>query len=103
MALNQFFPGKSHEKSIFVEIYDFMRDLLSWQFTSSDRRVVYDGKEYASTQIERTAIQSHPDILKNNLTLTFPRNHPFAREFIGFTPEAVTTIQVRVLDISTDP
>lgn len=77
-----------------VELYHFQRGLQAWRYTSAESDFVVSGVPYESTQVARSNISQLNDISGVTLSLTFARDHEFASEYLGFTPELVTTVTI---------
>ena len=77
-----------------VELYEFIQGLNKWYFTSGADEFVSLGRTFVPAPIVRDRIKQGEDALKETLTLTFPRGDLFASQFLGFTPDLVTVVNV---------
>lgn len=77
-----------------VELFKFSQGAQNWYYTSGPDNVVYLAAEYIQSQISRSSISQSSDITKSTLTLEFPRDHEFASQFLGYTPDLITTITI---------
>lgn len=76
------------------ELFEFTQSLDVWRYTSSPNNVVYNSQTYKPAAIVRDRIKQGKDIFKNAITLKFPISNQFAKQFIGFTPDQVTTVTI---------
>lgn len=77
-----------------VELYEFIQGLDIWAYSSSVDEYTHLGRTYRPGAITRDRIKQGPDAAKNDLKLTFPRDNPFASQFLGFAPDEVTTVTI---------
>lgn len=77
-----------------VELYRFTQGTQNWYFTSGPESIIYLASEYIPAQINRSNITQSSDITKSSLTIDFPRDNEFAAQFLGFTPDLITTVTV---------
>ena len=77
-----------------VELYEFVQGLQRWNYVSGAESMVRLGQVYTPMPVTRDRIKQSSDIFKDSLRLTFPRDDPFASQFLGFAPEGVTTVTV---------
>ncbi len=88
----------AHEASVQlgapVELYEFVQGIQRWHYISGTEELVRLGQTYKPSTIKRDRIKQSTDVFKNGIKLTFPRDHAFASQFLGFAPELVTTVTV---------
>lgn len=77
-----------------VECYEFIQGLNKWYYVSGTQEFNSLGRVFVPYPIKRDRIKQGEDALKETLTLTFPRGNEFAAQFLGFAPDAVTTVNV---------
>jgi len=77
-----------------IELYEFVQGLERWYYVSGVNEIVRLGQTYIPFPIERDRVKQTSDIFKNGMKLTFPRDNSFARQYLGFAPEEVTTVTV---------
>ena len=77
-----------------VELYEFTQGSSRWYYTTAADGFVRAGRTYKASPIVRGRVKQSGDVFKNSLSLSFPRLDEFARQFIGFAPEAVTTVTI---------
>lgn len=77
-----------------IELYEFVQGLQRWNYISGANSIVRLGQTYTPMPTKRDRIKQTSDIFKDGLKLTFPRDDPFASQFLGFSPENVTTLTV---------
>lgn len=77
-----------------VLLFLFVQGVLEWRYTSTAFPVTYGGHEWTPTPITPGNVTQSGDLTKDTLSLKFPRGHEFARQFLGYTPDLVTTVTV---------
>lgn len=77
-----------------VELYEFIQGIQRWNYISGASPIVRLGQTYTPKPVRRDRIKQTNDIFKDSLKVTFPRDDPFASQFLGFAPEEVTTLTV---------
>ncbi|YP_009966505.1 tail assembly protein [Pseudomonas phage vB_PaeS_PAO1_Ab19] len=85
----------SLERGTPVELYEFIQGTKRWSYASCAEDVQTLGQVFTAAPIKRGRVQTTTDIFKDGVTLTFPRDNPFASQFLGFAPEEVTTLTIR--------
>lgn len=78
-----------------VELYEFQQGSLRWQYISGASALTLLGQRYTPLPLQRDRIKQSQDIFKNGLKLSFPREDLFANQFIGFSPEDITSVTIR--------
>lgn len=77
-----------------VELYEFVQGLTRWNYVSGADSLTRLGQVYTPMPVTRDRVKQSSDIFKDSLRLSFPRDDPFASQFLGFAPEDVTTVTV---------
>lgn len=77
-----------------IELYEFVQGSNRWNYISGADSIVRLGQTYTPMPVSRDRIKQTSDIFKDSLKLSFPRDDPFASQFLGFAPEDVTTVTV---------
>lgn len=77
-----------------VELYQFRQNAKGWFYTSSADSITIDGIRYTPASIVRDSVNQASDITRTSLNLKFPRDHEFAIQFLGGSPDFVTTITI---------
>ena len=77
-----------------VELYVFQQGTQFWYYTSGPDVVTWTGVDYQPATVVRTDVTQSNEISKAGISLTFPRNHEFAIQFLGFAPDLVTIVTV---------
>lgn len=77
-----------------VELYEFTQGTQRWFYCSGADPVTRLSVVYAPSNIQRDRVKQSTDIFKNGIKLTFPRDNEFAKQFLGFAPEEVTTLTI---------
>jgi len=85
---------QSVSDGLLVELYDFTRGQGRWFFNTSELDVVYAGHTFVPAPITRDRIKVTDDLFKNGISLSFPRDHEFASQYLGVAPDEVTTLQI---------
>lgn len=85
-----------------VELYEFRQALNVWRYTSGARPYTLTGIEYEQVPIVRSNISQSKEVSGSSLSLAFPRDHAFASQFLGATPDLITTLTI-FRGHSTDP
>jgi uncharacterized phage protein (TIGR02218 family) len=77
------------------ELYQFRRG-ANWAVYITTSAGVYNGgsHSYKPVPIERTKLRQGQDTLKDSITLTIPRSHSLASEFLLFSPEESTSVTI---------
>lgn len=78
-----------------VELYEFVSGTVTWRFTSRANDVVWGGHTWVATPIRRTEIEQNKEINKANVSIEFPLRNEFARQFLGYGADVVTTVTLR--------
>lgn len=77
-----------------IFLFLFVQGVLTWRYTSTVFPVTYGGFTWEPTPITPGQVTQSGDMTKDTLSLKFPRGHEFARQFLGYTPDQVTTVTV---------
>lgn len=77
-----------------VFLFLFVQGVLTWRYTSAAVSVSHLGQLWAPTSISPGAVTQSADMVKDVLSLKFPRDHEFASQFLGYSPDQVTTVTV---------
>lgn len=75
-----------------VELYEFIRGVSVWRFTSADRDITYSSNTYKSLAISRSSIKLNEDVFKSGISLTMHRSEIFAAELLVYSPDMPTTV-----------
>lgn len=77
-----------------ILLFQFVQGVLVWRYTSTAFPVQHLGVTWVPTPITPGNVTQSGDMTKDTLSLQFPRGHEFARQFLGYTPDQVTTVTV---------
>lgn len=78
------------------EMYDFIRGTWAMYLTTRATEVrVSDLQVYEPAPITRGKIRQGEDIRKDVITITVPRGHALAAQFVNIAPEATTSVTIR--------
>lgn len=56
------------------ELYEFVRGVQRWRYTSADRNIIWSLQTFASTAISRGPVEVGPEINRQNMRITAPRD-----------------------------
>jgi len=80
------------------ELYDFIRGTWAMYLTTRATELyVMDNQIYKPAPISRGKIRHGEELRKDSITLTVPRGHDLAAEFIAAAPEETTSVTIRRL------
>jgi len=77
--------------STITELYEFNLDGVYYTFTPKISTISFGGKTYIPTIISRSGITVSDNVLKNSLTIKFPRTNSFARLLLATNIENPVT------------
>lgn len=77
-----------------VELFAFQQGYQVWYYTSGTETVTYLGVDYVPTPITRSEISQSNEISRAGVSLMFPRDHELAKQFLGQSPELVTSLTI---------
>lgn len=77
-----------------IELYEFKQGLSTWRYTSAVFTVTVLAADYEPATIVRSGITQSNEASGAGISLTFPRDHEFARQFLGLSPDIVTTLTI---------
>lgn len=78
-----------------VELYRFSRGPIAWNYTSSDRDILFDAVLYAAHPIQRGNIEQGPEAQRSGLRLTVARAFPVAALFMIAPPSDPVELVLR--------
>lgn len=78
-----------------TELYYFQHGAERWAYTSADEDVTYSSVVYAMLTTERTAVEETPEIGRQAIKITVPRDNPVAALFASGPPSYPVTLTVR--------
>lgn len=84
----------SLERGTPVELLEFVQGLQGWNYISGDTGITRFGQVYTPMPAKRDRVKQSSDVFKDGLRMNFPRDDPFASQFLGFAPEEVTTLTI---------
>lgn len=85
-----------------VFLYRMVQGSLVWLFTTAARVIEFGGEDYKPSSVSSTELKQSSEMAKDGIRLTFPRTDEFASQFLGYSPDLVTTVTVFRLHTS-DP
>lgn len=77
-----------------IHLFEFVQGATTWRYTSRGADVSALSQSWVSAPIEMGNIAQTTELGKNNLKLSFPRDHAFASQFLGYAQEAVTSVTI---------
>lgn len=78
-----------------VELYEFSQNAQVEYFTNAPFDVTVLGITYKAANVSRSDITVTNKMDKAEITLVFPREHEYARRFIGTLQDFVTTVTIK--------
>ena len=80
-----------------TELYSFESGGTHYAYTSADEDVIYSAITYAQEPIQRTAVEETPEIGRQSLKFTVPRDNEVAALFLAGPPTDSVTLTIRRL------
>jgi uncharacterized phage protein (TIGR02218 family) len=77
-----------------VLLFLFVQGVLEWRYCSAAIPVEHLGETWVPTPLSMGGVSQSSDMVKDTLSLKFPRDHEFAGQFLGYSPDQVTTLTV---------
>lgn len=77
-----------------VFLFQFVQGVLSWRYTSTAFPVNALGFTWTPTHLAPGNTSQSGDMTKDTMSLKFARDQEFARTFLGYTPDQVTTVTI---------
>lgn len=84
-----------------VELYIFAQGNTVWRYTTGVAPMTVDGNEFEPAVIVRSDVSQTGEMNREGITLTMPRTHEFASQFLGYAPDRpviVTLMRVHSTD-----
>lgn len=85
-----------------VELYKFNQGAEDWLMCNAPHDVLFLTRIYIASAIKRSTIDNTEDNFKSVVTLEFALDNQFAAQFLGFTPDLSTTVDIYRVS-SSDP
>lgn len=85
---------ESTESGTPIELYEFTQGVQRWSYTNCANTVLYNALNFIPSSIKRDNVKQTTDTFKDSMKVVFPRGDVFAAQFLGFAPEAVTTVTI---------
>lgn len=85
---------RSRFDSLPYELYWFSMGAQDWRFTTGDQPRIYLGNTYGTESATRTAVDQNNELKSGAITVTIPRTHPLAQQFVGFVPPAPVSLVI---------
>lgn len=76
------------------ELYKIVLDDQTWNWTSGDTEVVYNGDTYTPMTIGRTEVEQGDEINRANITLSVPRDNPVGAIYLAHTPDHPVSVTI---------
>lgn len=77
-----------------ILLYQFSRGSTSWRYTSAAYAVTTMGYTWTPAPIKNSDFKQTNQVDKDKVTLTFPSDHEFASQFLGYVPEQITSVTI---------
>ncbi len=78
-----------------ILLFEFVQNATTWRYTSRGEDVSALAASWSAVPIEMSEIEQGSEMSKNNLKLSFPRDHAFAAQFVGAPQEFPTSVTLR--------
>jgi len=75
-------------------LYLFAQGSSTWQLTNAAAEHSYSGKTWLPAAIECSEFIQTGELPRDSLSVTLPRTHSLAQTFIGYSPDALTSVTV---------
>lgn len=85
--------SKASGKPVFI--YEFVQGENIWRFNSSPVQVIWNTYTWDASNIAHGEVNQSNEMAKDNLSLKFARTDAFARQFLGYAPDQITSIIIR--------
>lgn len=76
------------------EIYEFIRGVQRWRYTSADRTIVWNLNSYPPLAISRSAIEVGQEIARQGLRISVPRDIPVIDSFRTSAPSDPIVVNI---------
>lgn len=77
-----------------VLLFEFVQGGQTWRYAASPFDVSHASETWAASSISMSEIKQGMDMSKNGLSLKFHQGNVFAQQFLGPTPEQVTSVKI---------
>lgn len=81
-----------------AELFKFKQGAEVWTFSGSSFDIVFLSEVYIADTVKRSSITKGSDPFKSNVDVSFSMDNTFASQFLGFTPDIGTTLDIYVVD-----
>lgn len=82
-----------------IFLYEFVQGEQSWRYTSAPDAYAWGGHDWLPSTVSHSDITQSNEMAKDSLSLRFPRSDDeasgFARQFLGYAPDIVTSVTIR--------
>lgn len=85
-----------------VFYYAFVSGETVWRFTSAPDEILLYGETWVPSPISHSDISTTNEMERDGVDLTFPRTDSFANQFLGYTPDLVTSLTIYRKHLSSD-
>ena len=79
------------------ELYEFIRGLESWRFTSADEDKTINGSTYSSIPMQRNSIEQSQSVSRSPLTLNMTKDNNLVTQYIEAPPAGIINLTIRKL------
>lgn len=77
-----------------ILLYLFVQGDLEWRYASTPVDITALGNTWKASAIANAGVGQSGSISKDSVSLRFPRNDEFARQFLGYAPDLVTSVTI---------
>jgi len=78
-----------------VFLYEFVQGARVWRYNSSSKEIIWGGQSWSANNLSHSEISQTGEMSKDGLTLSFPMTDSFAKEFLGYAADIVTSVTIR--------
>lgn len=82
-----------------IFLYEFVQGEQAWRYTSAPDTYVWGDQDWLPSSVSHSDITQSNEMAKDGISLRFPRTDDagsaFARQFLGYAPDIVTSVTIR--------
>lgn len=75
-----------------IHLLHFSQGVLNWRYTTASYPIIALGHIWNPSPITQGGVNQSNDMTRDTLSLRFPRDHEFARIFLAYTPDQLTSV-----------
>ncbi|MFN4063440.1 MAG: phage BR0599 family protein [Parazoarcus communis] len=78
-----------------IFLYEFVQGEQAWRYTSAPDAYEWGGHTWQPSSLSHSDVTQSSEMAKDGISLKFPRTDEFARQFLGYAPDLVTSVTLR--------